>query len=99
MYDSRSLTPAEKNYDTTDLECLAIIWAVQKFHKFLFTEKPFKIVTDHSALKTLRKAKIPKGKRVRQIMELQQYNFEIEYRSGKTNANANALSRIKYKKG
>jgi len=27
-YASRSLTPAEKNYHTTDLECLAIIWSV-----------------------------------------------------------------------
>ena len=98
IYDSRSLIPAEKNYATTDLECLAVIWAVQKFHKYLFSSIPFKIVTDHSALKTLKTAKIPKGRRARWIMELQQYDFTIEHRSGKKNANADALFRLKYKK-
>ena len=97
LYDSRSLTKAEANYSTTDLECLAIIWAVQKFHKYLFTGIPFKIVTDHSALKSLKMAKIPKGRRARWIMELQQYNFQIEHRPGKSNANADALSRMRYK--
>ena len=98
IYDSRSLIPAEKNYHTTELECLAVFWAVQRFHKYLFTSTPFKIVTDHSALKTLKTAKIPKGRRARWIMELQQYNFTIEHRPGKANANADALSQIKYKK-
>ena len=74
------------------------MWAVQKFHKYLFTRIPFKIVIDHSALKTLKTAKIPKGRRARWIMELQQYNFTIEHRSGKSNANADALSRLKYKR-
>ena len=91
------MTKAEKNYHTTDLKCLAIIWAIQKFYKYLFTEIPFKIVTDYSALKTLQTAKIPKGRRARWIMELQQYDFIIEHRSGKSNKNADALSRMKYK--
>ena len=38
--------------------------------------------------------KIPKGRRARWIMELQQYNFEIIHRSGKENKNADALSRL-----
>ena len=73
-----------------------VIWAVWYFYKYLLT-KPFKIVTDHSALKTLQTAKILIGRRAWWIMELQQYDFEIIYRSGRENANANALSRIKEK--
>jgi hypothetical protein len=92
------LKPAEKNYPITEQECLAIVWAVEHFHKYLVGKK-FTIITDHSALKTLKTSKIPKkGRRARWIMELQQYDFEIKHRPGKNNGNADALSRLKYKK-
>ncbi|GBB96358.1 hypothetical protein RclHR1_27350003 [Rhizophagus clarus] len=94
-YASRSLTGAETNYAITDLECLAVVWAVQHFHKFLI-ERKFEIITDHAALKGLMNAKIPKGRRARWIMELQQYDCEMIHRSGKENKNADALSRMKY---
>ena len=93
-YASRTLVQAEKNYPITDQECLAIMWAIEHFYKYLIGKK-FMIITDHSALKTLKTAKIPtKGRRARWIMELQQYDFEIKHRSGKENSNANGLSRL-----
>ncbi len=91
-YASRSLTSVEKNYHTTDLKCLAIIWSVKHFHKYLIN-KSFKIFTDHSALKSLQKISELTGRRARWIIELQ-YNYTIEYRSGKKNQNANALLRL-----
>src|SRR6266498_1999807 len=91
-YASKSLILAEKNYHTTDLECLAIIWSVKHFHKYLIN-KPFKIFIDHSALKSLQKISELTGRRARWIIELQ-YNYTIEYRSGKKNQNANALLRL-----
>jgi thymidylate kinase len=94
-YASRSLVGAEKNYPITELECLAIFWGVQHFHKFLANSR-FTIVTDHAALKGLMNAKIPKGRRARWVMELQQYDFEVIHRSGKENKNADALSRLKF---
>jgi predicted AAA+ superfamily ATPase len=39
-------------------------------------------------------AKILKGRRVKWVMELQQYNFEVIHRSGKENTNADTLSRL-----
>ena len=97
-YASRNLKEAEKNYPITEQECLAIVWGVEYFNKYLVDRK-FTIVTDHSALKTLKTAKIPKsGRRARWMMNLQQYDFEIKHRSGKSNSNADALSRLKYKK-
>jgi RNase H-like domain found in reverse transcriptase/Reverse transcriptase (RNA-dependent DNA polymerase) len=95
-YASKTMNKAEQNYPITEQECLAIIWGVQHFHKFLIGRK-FTIVTDHSALKTLKTAKVPKGRRARWMMELQQYNFEVKHRSGKSNTNADGLSRLIYK--
>ncbi len=95
-YASKSLTPAQQNYPITEQECLAIIWGIQHFHKYLKCQT-FKVITDHSALKGLMKASVPRGRRARWVMELQQYNFTIEHRPGKENKNADALSRLIYK--
>src|SRR5205823_5091570 len=93
-YASRSLVQAEKNYLITDQECLAIMWAIEHFHKYLIGKK-FMIITDYNALKTLKTAKIPtKGRRAKWIMELQQYDFEIKHRNEKENSNADGLSRL-----
>ncbi|EXX70442.1 enzymatic polyprotein, putative [Rhizophagus irregularis DAOM 181602=DAOM 197198] len=74
VYASRSTNKTERNYSITDLECLAIVYGVEYFHKFLINKR-FKIITDHAALKSLVNEKIPKGRRARWIMKLQQYDF------------------------
>jgi hypothetical protein len=48
-YASSSLAPAEKRYAHIDKEALAIIFAVKKFHQYLYGRK-FLIVTDHKPL-------------------------------------------------
>ena len=95
-YASRNLIEAETRYPITELECLAIVWAIKYFHKYLIGKK-FKIITDHAALKGfISTSKVPKGRRGKWMMELQQYDFEIIHRSGKENKNADALSRLKF---
>ena len=46
-YASKSLKPAEKNYPITELKCLAIVWEVEHFHKYLI-QKRFTILMDHT---------------------------------------------------
>ncbi|GBB99075.1 hypothetical protein RclHR1_34000001 [Rhizophagus clarus] len=60
----------------------------------LLRNKVFTIVTDHIALKWLKTSKIPKGRRARWIMELQQYDFQIKHHPEKANANTDALLQI-----
>ena len=48
-YASRTLSMAEINYGQLDKEALAIVFAVKKFHQFIYG-RHFKIYTDHKPL-------------------------------------------------
>ncbi len=92
-YASRVLRKAEKNYTTTEKECLAIVWAVREFRAYLWGVPLFHVETDHSALSWLDRMREPTGRLARWIMALQEYRFTITHRAGKNNQNADALSR------
>ena len=47
---SKSFTPAQQRYATIELECLAIIWAVQKCELYLKGLPDFTVATDHRPL-------------------------------------------------
>ena len=47
---SRSLTPTQQCYATIELECLAIVWAIQKCDYYLRGLPHFGIWTDHRPL-------------------------------------------------
>ena len=51
-YASRTLSTAERNYDHLDKEALAVVFALKKFHQFLYG-RHFKIYTDHKPLSGL----------------------------------------------
>lgn len=91
-YASRLLSESERNFTTTEKECLALVWAVRKFRPYLEGYK-FEAVTDHIALKWLMRLHEPGGRLARWIMDLQQFDFEIRYRKGSLNRVADALSR------
>ena len=59
---SRTYNKYEKKYPITEQECLAVIWGVEKFKQFL-SVKPFKIVTDHMILETIKTVDLPSGRR------------------------------------
>ena len=91
-YASRSLQPHESNYGITKLEGLGVVWAVKHFRPYLYGQT-CTVYTDHEALKPLLKKPQPSGKLARWGMAIQELDLEIRHRSGKHNANADALSR------
>ena len=87
-----ALQADKKNYSTTEKECLAIIWGIQKMRPYL-EGFHFYVETDHQPLKWLLKQPEPRGRLARWIMTLQQYDFEVTYRKGVLNQVADTLSR------
>uniref|UniRef100_A0A2S2NNZ3 RNA-directed DNA polymerase n=1 Tax=Schizaphis graminum TaxID=13262 RepID=A0A2S2NNZ3_SCHGA len=92
-YASRTLNRAESNYNTTEKELCAIVWGVKQFRPYLFGQK-FNIVTDHQALNWLFNIKDPGSRLTRWRLKLAEYEYEIHFKPGASNTNADALSRI-----
>ena len=95
-YGGRNLNSAEKNYSTTEREALAMVESIKRFEPYLVGRR-FRVHSDHDSLKWLMSVKRPSGRLSRWSLLLQQYDFDIIYRPGKQNGNADALSRRYYK--
>jgi hypothetical protein len=91
-YASRSLTKPEQAYSTTEKECLAVVWGIEKMRPYLEGYR-FTVLTDHQSLKWLQAIKDPTGRLARWAIFLQQHDFDIRYRKGVLNRVADALSR------
>lgn len=94
-YASRRLRNAErndKNYSSMKLELLALKWAiVEKFRGYLLGSK-FTVLTDNNPLCYLKTAKLGAIEQ-RWVAQLAVFDFEVQYRPGRCNAAADALSR------
>ena len=75
-YASKKLLPRERNYSVIEKECLAIIWGVEKFRKYLYGVE-FLLETDHKPLSYMQTAKVLNPRIMRWAMKLQPYRFRI----------------------
>lgn len=95
-YASRGLTPPETRYPAHKLEFLALKWAVtDKFHDHLYGRK-FSVLTDNNPLKYVMTTAKLDATGQRWVSHLSIYDFDIQYRRGQDNSNADALSRMSY---
>ncbi|KAL1232310.1 Retrovirus-related Pol polyprotein from transposon 17.6 [Trichinella spiralis] len=90
-FASRSLRKSERNYSAIEKECLAIIFALKTFRHYLLG-RSFTILSDHTPLQWLAAQKMD-GRLARWALSLQEYDYDIKYRPGSSNGNAEALSR------
>ena len=97
-YASRTLAPAEKKYCQLEKEGLAVVYGVKKFHQYLFGQE-FVIFSDHKPLQYLFSESRPvpplaSSRIQRWALTLSAYSYKIVFKSGKQQANADALSRL-----
>ena len=92
FYASRKLIQREQNYSVGEREAFAIIWAVNKFHLFLYGQH-FTLESDHMPLEYLQSSHPKNPRLMRWSLALQPYHYTVRYIRGSHNIVADYLSR------
>ena len=91
----QALTEAQKGYMAIELESLAVGWAMEKFHHFLYTSH-FILETDWKPLEVILSKSInqatPRLQRI--LIRTFSYHFTVHYIHGLTNKFADCLSQL-----
>ena len=97
-FASRTLSKAERNYSQLEKGALALVFAVKKFHDFLWGRK-FTLAIDHKPLLGLfspdrAMSTTATGRIQRWVLVLQGYKYTLIHRSDALLGTADALSRL-----
>ena len=100
-FASRKLSDAEKKYSQIDREALSIIFAINKFEKFLLGRR-FLLRTDHRPLIHIFDpnsaiSKIANARLLRWSLRLSAFQYDVEHLPGEYNKQADCLSRLPIK--
>ena len=94
---SRTLKDVELNFATNERELLAIVWALRTLRHYLYGVKNLNIFTDHQPLTFAVSDRNPNAKIKRWKAFIDEHNASINYKPGKENIVADALSRQQIK--
>ena len=89
---SKKLLPREQRYAVVEKECLGIVTALKHFDVHLIGRK-FVVVTDHKALRYLSTMSNANPRLTCWALAVQPFTFEVMHRPGRSNGNADGLSR------
>jgi hypothetical protein len=91
---SRALSKVEQRYSQVEKEGLALIWACERLHLYLYGGKEFLVTTDNKAIEMIFRnpASKPKARIERWALRLLPYKFSIRHKPGHDNP-ADYLSR------
>jgi hypothetical protein len=86
LYISRALSDQERRYCQMELEGLALVWAVERLHYYLYGIE-FNVVTDNSAVQLILKnyKTKPKPRISRWFLRLLPYKFKITHKKSHEN--------------
>ncbi|KAL1563529.1 hypothetical protein AAHA92_05986 [Salvia divinorum] len=93
FYASKTLNQAQKNYDITEKEMLAVVYSFEKFRPYLLGSK-VNVFTDHAAIKYLLVKKESEPRLIRWVLLLQEFDWKVQDKKGTENRVADHLSRI-----
>ena len=93
-FHSRKITAAECNYGIGDKELLAIVNAFREWRPLLYgAARQTRVLSDHLSLQSFTMKQKLNRRQARWASELQDFSFVIEYRPGRQNGKADALTR------
>ncbi|MBW0565904.1 hypothetical protein O181_105619 [Austropuccinia psidii MF-1] len=92
---SRQIKPTEARYGSSQMECLFLVWALEKLNYFL-EGCVFEVITDCEAVKSLLNMKTPKGHMLRWQIASQEYrgNMTIAHKDGNIHNNSDGHYQI-----
>lgn len=92
-YVSKTISQAQKNYSTTKLEAMALVFALEQF-RCIILQFPVHVYTDHMPLVGIVRKPTKDACLTRWSLLIQEYEINLHYLPGKDNLFADALSRL-----
>lgn len=91
LFASRTLRGAEVRYTSAELDCLALVYALNQFKPFIYGV-PFTVITNSPAINWLRDSNNPTSRQVKWKTFLNDFEFEVEIKKQKKAQLAEAFS-------